>query len=103
VFAAIELGPARHVLAVSVGVPGADDDLQGILRLENGGGGQQFQVLNTGILGARSGSAAGNPVREETVIRRARFGFFPAAVPDRLRRLEQKQTASRLAAIDTPS
>ncbi len=100
---AVELGPARHVLAVSVGVPGADDDLLCVLRLQDGDGRQQFEALDTSIVGARPRRAAGDPVGEDAIIRRTGFDLLSAAVGYRLRRLKQEQASPRLISIDAPS
>src|SRR5262249_2366250 len=102
VLTAVELGPARHVLGTAVGVPGANDDLQIVLRLEDRRGRQYFQTLNARITGARPRRAGGDPVGDDVVIRGVRLDLLSTAVRYRLRWLEQDETAARLTAIDAP-
>ena len=93
VFTAVEFGPTRHVLTVSIRVPGANEDLQSVLRLEDRRSRQQFQAHNARSVAARSRSDAGDPVGHDEVICRARFDLLSAAVRHCLRRFEQHETA----------
>ena len=86
-----------------VRVPGADQDLQRIFRLEDGSRGKNFQPFDAGVGRLRPRSAGGDPVRQHLVIRRIHFDLLSAAMGHGERRLAQEQTAHRLLPIDPPA
>ena len=81
VLAADELGQPRHVVDAAVGVRGQDDDLQRVLRLQDGvlAAGPRCDPASASLADG-AGGPAGDPVEEHVVLPRALVDPRPAAV-----------------------